>query len=173
MRGFWGRFFIAVEPLTIALVFVVLSAGLVLMHREGAFVIAPIFAGAAVLFSIYATVLMVPVTRAVIDTFGSIWVVDGYVHYRVLVAPQRDPAYFVSVLDHERNVLGEWALDARPAALDRKEPWPALVEFTRYGGILRIDGRSTGVLPDDIPALGIGAPQAFADRLEMERDELA
>jgi hypothetical protein len=37
-----------------------------------------------------------------------------------------------------------------------------MVEFCRYGGILRIDGRSTGVLPDDIPALGIGAPAAFA-----------
>jgi hypothetical protein len=82
-RGFWGRFFIAVEPLTIALCFTGLAAGLLLNHREGAIFIAPIFAGAAVLFSIYAVVLMLSVTRAVVETFGSIWVVDGYVRYRV------------------------------------------------------------------------------------------
>jgi hypothetical protein len=34
---------------------------------------------------------------------------------------------------------------------------PAHVEFSHYGGIHRIDGRSTGVLPARLPALGIGA----------------
>ena len=164
MRGFWGRFFIAIEPFTIAVCFAGLSIGLLANHREGAFVIAPIFAGAAVLFTIYAAVLMVSVTRAVIESFGSIWVVDGYVRYRSREERDRDTEYFVAVLDERRNVLGEWPLDRRPSALDRSDAWPALVEFTRYGGVLRIDGRSTGVLPDDIPALGIGAPQAFAER---------
>jgi hypothetical protein len=168
LRGFWGRFFIAIEPLTIALCFTVLAVGLVVRRQEGAFVIAPIFAGAAILFMIYALVLMIAVTRAVIETFGPIWVVDGYVRYRLHQARNRDPAYFAAVLDHERNVLGEWPLDTRPDALDRVEPWPALVEFTRYGGILRIDGRSTGALPDDIPALGIGAPAAFAARIATQ-----
>jgi hypothetical protein len=163
-RGFWGRFFIAIEPLTIALCFTGLSVALLAQHREGAIFIAPIFAGAAILFMIYAVVLMVPVTRALIEAFGSIWVVDGYVHYRAREARNRDTAYFVAVLDDRRNVLGEWPLERRPAALDRVDPWPALVEFTRYGGVLRIDGRSTGVLPDDIPALGIGAPAAFGER---------
>ncbi len=162
MRGFWGRFFIAVEPLTIALCFTGLSIGLLLRHQEGAIFIAPIFGGAALLFYTYAVVLMMSVTRAVIESFGSIWVVDGYVQYREHLAPNRDPAYYVAVLDEERRVLGEWELDRRPDALDRAEPWPALVEFCRHGGILRIDGRSTGVLPDDIPALGVGAPAAFA-----------
>ncbi len=135
--------------------------GLLYWHRDGAFVIAPIFAGAAVLFFIYAVVLMVPVTRAVIETYSPIWVVDGYVDYREYTARDRDPAYFVAVLDEQRRMLAEWPLDRRPNALDRGEPWPALVEFTRYGGVLRIDGRSTGVLPDDIPALGIGAAGAY------------
>ncbi len=53
--------------------------------------------------------------------------------------------------------LGEWPLGTRPRALDRRELWPALIEFCRYGGILRIDGRSTGVLPEHLPPLGIGA----------------
>jgi hypothetical protein len=168
LRGFWGRFFIAIEPFTIAVCFAGLSIGLLANHREGAFVIAPIFAGAAVLFTIYAAVLMVSVTRAVIESFGSIWVVDGYVRYRSREERDRDTEYFVAVLDERRNVLGEWPLDRRPSALDRSDAWPALVEFTRYGGVLRIDGRSTGVLPDDIPALGIGAPQAFAERERLD-----
>ena len=170
VRGFWGRFFIAVEPLAIAIGFTVLAAGLLLNHREGAIFIAPIFAGAAVLFLIYAVVLMVAVTQAVIETYGPIWVVDGYVDYRAVHAPNRDVRYFVSVLDDQRTVLGEWPLDTRPDALDRHEPWPALVEFTRRAGILRIDGRSTGVLPDDIPALGIGAPEAYARSVAKPED---
>ena len=163
-RGFWGRFFIAVEPLTISLFFAVLAVGLLVRKQDGAVFVAPIFAGASVLFAIYATVLMFSVTRAVIESFGSIWIVDGYVRYRMELVPFQDPAYFVAVLDERREVLGEWPLDRRPDAMDRPDPWPAHVEFTEYGGVLRIDGRSTGVLPDDIPALGIGAPAAFAQR---------
>ena len=33
----------------------------------------------------------------------------------------------------------------------------ARVEYSEYGGIHRIDGRSTGVLPESLPTLGIGA----------------
>src|SRR6202041_1633436 len=98
--------------------------------------IAPIFFVAALLFLAYAIILMLSVTRAVFDTYGSIWIVDGYVRYREHEAPGRDTAYFVAVLDHERDVLGEWPLGSRPAALDRPSPWPALVEFTRAAGIL-------------------------------------
>jgi hypothetical protein len=163
-RGFWGRFFIAVEPLTICLFFAVLAVGLLVRHQDGAIFVAPIFAGASVLFAIYATVLMLPVTRAVIETFGPIWIVDGYVRYRMELVPFQDPSYYVAVLDERGDVLGEWPLDRRPQALDRADPWPAHVEFTAYGGVLRIDGRSTGVLPDDIPAMGIGAPAAYARR---------
>jgi hypothetical protein len=163
-RGFWGRFFIAVEPLTISLFFAVLAVGLLVRKQEGAIFVAPIFAGASVLFAIYATILMLPATRAVLESFGSIWIVDGYVRYRMELVPFQDPSYFVAVLDERGDELGEWPLDRRPDAIDRPDPWPAHVEFTSYGGVLRIDGRSTGVLPDDIPSLGIGAPQAFAER---------
>ena len=161
MRGFWGRLAIAVEPLTIALFFTALSAGMLLRRQEGAILIAPIFGVAALLFLTYAVVLMISVTRAVIETFGAIWVIDGYVRYRASETKFRDVTYLVAVLDEYRNVLGEWPLSQRPPALDRTDPWPSLVEFTTYGGIHRIDGRSTGVLPDELPIFGIGAPQVY------------
>lgn len=167
-RGFWGRLLIAVEPLAIALFFVALSAGLLLRRQEGAIFVAPIFGVAAVLFFIYAAVLMWPVTRALIESFGSIWVVDGYVRYTTRVTPERRASYHVSVLDEHRRVLGEWPLDRRPSMMDRDDPWPALVEFSLHGGIHRIDGRSTGVLPDDLPPLGIGAPHAVARSFDEE-----
>jgi hypothetical protein len=170
LRGFWGRFFIAVEPLAIFLCFGTLAVVLLLRHQEGAIFIAPIFAGAALLFLTYAFVLMLSVTKAVLETFGSIWVVDGYVRYRAHTARDRDTAYFVAVLNERRDVLGEWPLADRPHALEAREPWPALVEFTHHGGILRIDGQSTGVLPDDFPPLGIGAPHAFARAAAERRD---
>ncbi len=33
---------------------------------------------------------------------------------------------------------------------------PAHVEFSAYAGIHKIDGRSTGLLPDTLPTLAIG-----------------
>jgi len=36
---------------------------------------------------------------------------------------------------------------------------PAHVEFSEYGGIHKVDGKSTGVLPDEIPTLAIGISQ--------------
>ncbi len=173
-RGFWGRLLIAVEPLVIALFFVVLVIGMIARHQDGWRFFAPIFAGASLLFFGYAVALMFTVTRALVETFGPIFVVDGYVSYREELVPFRDPIYYVAVLDDRRQLLGEWKLASRSDALERGAPWPALVEFTRYGGILRIDGRSTGVLPDDIPAFGIGAPAAYAERVRPapEEDEL-
>jgi hypothetical protein len=109
---------------------------------------------------------MWPVTRALLETFRPIAVVDGYVRYRAVEIPGCEPTYYVAVLDERQTVLGEWALAARPPALERAEPWPALVEFTRNAGIHRIDGQPTGVLPDDLPPLGIGAPGAYARSIE-------
>jgi len=40
---------------------------------------------------------------------------------------------------------------------------PRLTEFSEYGGVHRIDGRSTGVLPDRIARFGVG----IARRREM------
>jgi hypothetical protein len=157
LRGFWGRLLIAVEPLAIALFFVALCVCLLVRQQEGAIFIAPIFGVAALAFLAYAAILMIPPARALLETFGSVRIVDGYVRYRELVVANRDIRYFVAVLDEERSVLAEWPLRERPRALDRAERWPALVEYTPYGGIHRIDGRSTGTLPDELPAFGVGA----------------
>lgn len=128
MRSFWGRLPIAVEPLTIALYFSVLPVGLLLHHQEGSIFIAPIFGGAALLFFAYAVVLMISVTRALIESYGSIWAVDGSVHYRAHYAPDRDPASYVSVLDERRQVLGEWP--ARPP-LESARPQRTLARLSR------------------------------------------
>jgi hypothetical protein len=175
LRGFWGRFFIAIEPFTIALVFVGLTLALVLLRPTDAPFVGPIFAVAALVFLTYAIVLMVPVTRALLETFGTISIVDGYVRYRVAEAPGGEPMYYVAVLDEQRMILGEWPLAGRPGALDRSEPWPALVEFTPHAGIHRSDGQSTGVLPDDIPPLGVGASDAFGRKkfFELSAEERA
>jgi hypothetical protein len=165
LRGFFGRLSVAIEPLIVALFFSLLPVGLLLRRQESAHLLGPIFGLGAAMFFTYAIALMVPSTRALLDTFGRIYSVDGYVRYRDATRPYEAPSYFAAVLDAHRCVLGEWQLDARPRALDRRELWPALVEFCSYGGILRIDGRSTGVLPEQLPPLGIGAAQqAFADR---------
>ena len=165
LRGFWGRLAIAIEPLIIAGFFCALTIVLLVRQQDGALLIAPIFGVAAVLFLAYAAILMIPPTRALLETFGEVCIVDGYVRYRALLEKDHDPRYFVAVLDERRVVLGEWPLSERPSALDRTDRWAALVEFTPYGGIHRIDGRSTGTLPENFPAFGVGAPDAYTRSL--------
>jgi hypothetical protein len=162
-RGFWGRAIIAVEPLVIAAIFAAMPVLLVLRKQETAKLIGPIFAFASLLFLIYAVVLMTPCTRALLESFGRIYSVDGYVRYRGAARFEDEPpTYYAAVLDPHARVIGEWPLRQRPAAIEKAELWPALVEFTPYGGIHRIDGRSTGVLPDEIPPFGMGV--ALAER---------
>jgi hypothetical protein len=164
LRGFWGRALIAIEPLAIACFFAALPVLLVVRKQETAKLVGPIFAVASLLFLAYAVVLMVPASKALWETFARIYSVDGYVRYRSHARYEYEPpTYYAAVLDAGGELLGEWPLRGRPGALDKADTWPALVEFTPYGGIHRIDGRSTGVLPDDIPAFGIGAAaKAFA-----------
>jgi hypothetical protein len=157
-RGFWGYFFIAIEPAIVALLFAILALTLLARKVESANLVAPIFLCASLAFAAYAIVLLTRPVKALAESFGSIFNVDGYVRYREHRRyPDEPPTYYVAVLDAAQELLGEWPLRQRPAALDRGELWPAVVEFTPYGGIHRIDGRSTGVLPDEFPALGIGA----------------
>ena len=161
-RGFWGYFFIAIEPAIIALLFALLAVTLLLRKQETAVFVAPIFFCASLAFAAYAIVLLTAPVRALAESFGSIFNVDGYVRYRSQRRfADEPPTYYVAVLDAEQQELGEWPLRERPAALDRGDLWPAVVEFTPYGGILRIDGRSTGTLPEEFPAFGIGAPDAY------------
>jgi hypothetical protein len=156
-RGFLGRFTIAIEPFVVGLFFAALPVGLWLRHQDSAIFVAPIFALASIAFTAYAIVLMVPCTRALIETYSPIYVVDGYVRYRRAGGPPTSEAqYFVAVLSSAGEVLGEWPLREWPRAIGDRETWPVLVEFSPYGGIHKIDGRPTGVLPAEISPLGIG-----------------
>ena len=162
MHGFFGRLSIAVEPLIVAVFFAALPIAMMLRKEEITLLLAPIFAFAALTFLAYAIVLMVPSTRAVLETFSPIYTVDGYIRYRASHKPQ--PLYYVAVLSADRETLGEWPLREWPKSIGDRELWPVLVEFSRYGGIHKIDGRPTGVLPAEISPFGVGIARGDADR---------
>jgi hypothetical protein len=162
LRGFFGRLSIAIEPLVVAVFFALLPIGLLLRQQEIALLLAPIFAFAAIAFLAYATALIVPSAHAVLQTFAPIYTVDGYVRYRALRKAQ--PEYYVAVLSADRQTLGEWPLREWPPSIGQRELWPVLVEFSRYGGIHKIDGRSTGVLPAEIAPFGVGVAARDAER---------
>jgi len=154
LRGFFGRLTIAIEPLIVAVFFAFLPIGLLLRRQEVALLLAPIFALAAIAFLAYAIVLIVPSAHAVLETFAPIFTVDGYIRYRT--AQPAQPEYYVAVLSADRELLGEWPLRQWPPSIGQRELWPVLVEFSRYGGIHKIDGRPTGVLPAQIAPFGVG-----------------
>jgi hypothetical protein len=162
LRGFLGRLTIAIEPLLIGVFFGLLPVFLLLRHQEAAVFAAPIFAFAAIAFFAYAIVLMVPPTRAVFQTFEPIYTVDGYIRYRA--ERTATPQFFVAVLDADHHVLGEWPLREWPASIGNRDLWPVIVEFSRYGGIHKIDGHPTGVLPTEISPFGVGIAQDEARR---------
>lgn len=154
-RGFFGRLTIAIEPLLVSIFFLMLPIGLLLRKQEAALFVAPIFAGAAVAFCAYAIFLMVSPTRALLETRSPIFIVDGYLHYR-RDETRNDAPYRVAALDANRETLAEWPLREWPAAIGERLLWPAMIEFSEFGGIHKIDGRATGVLPAEIAAFGIG-----------------
>jgi hypothetical protein len=154
LRGFLGRLTIAVEPFAVALFFAMLPIGLVLRRQEVALLLAPIFGVASVAFLIYAIVLIAPSARALIETFKPIYTVDGYIRYRI--SKDGELTYYVAALDADDTVLGEWPLGEWPRGMGDRQSWPVLVEFSPYGGIHKIDGRSTGVLPTEIAPFGVG-----------------
>ena len=161
---------IAIEPAICFLVFAALTLGLIfhppvpanLADAKGhehdlAIVIAPIFGVAALCFLAYFVAVLVRPIRALAQTFSPIFIVDGYVRYR---KPDRNTDGcqngYVAVLSDERRTVAEWPTIGDLPLVDSVRP--ALIEFSRYGGIHRIDGRSTGVMPESMPALGgIGA----------------
>jgi hypothetical protein len=153
-RGFFGRLTIAIEPLIVALFLALLPIGLLLRQQEVAPLLAPIFAFAAIGFLAYAIALIWPSAHAVLETFAPIYTVDGYIRYRT--SQEAQPEYYVAVLSADRQVLGEWPLREWPSWVGERELWPALVEFSRHGGIHKIDGRPTGVLPAEISPFGVG-----------------
>jgi hypothetical protein len=154
LRGFFGRLTIAIEPLIVAIFFALLPIGMFLRRQEATLMLAPIFGVAAIAFLIYAIVLISPSARALFETFKPIYTVDGYIRYRINKDGQT--VYYVAALDAEHMILGEWPLSEWPRSIGERHTWPVVVEFSPYGGIHKIDGHSTGVLPDEIAPFGVG-----------------
>jgi hypothetical protein len=155
LRGFFGRFFIAIEPIILSLVFVGLVAGLIRMRpHEEALMLAPIFGSAALAFIAYGFALMAAPIQALAHTFSPIYIVDGYVRYRKAHPFDEKAIAYIAALDEHRRLLGEWPIED-----DRHLEWtyPAMIEFSQYGGIHKIDGKATDVLASELPPLGIGA----------------
>jgi hypothetical protein len=165
VNGLLGRLVIACEPLICCFVFGGLTAALIFLHLpsashlthwEAAIVLAPIFGLATLAFSAYAVVLLVAPLRALRQTFQPIYVVDGYVRYRSPdTQSECDSSGYIAVLDEDRRLIVEWPGQGEGMLLH--DVRPALVEFSSFGGIHRIDGRSTGVLPEHLGPLGVGA----------------
>jgi hypothetical protein len=165
LSGLFGRLLIAIEPvicfsvfgaLTAGLIFFPLPAGSRLTHWESAIILAPIFGLAALAFFAYAALLLVAPLRALAQTYAPIFIVDGYLRYR---SPDRrtegNSNGYIAVLSDEGHLVAEWpSLGDVPLADSRR---PALVEFSFFGGVHRIDGRSTGVLPATMSPMGVGA----------------
>jgi len=164
IQGLLGRLVIAVEPgicslvfaaITVALVFFRLPAGARLTRFEAAIVIAPVFAVAALAFLAYAVAVLYAPVRALRQTFSPIYIVDGYLRFRCPDAETEHGSNgYVAVLDDAREVVAEWPTLGQTGHDDEERP--AMIEFTFYGGVHRIDGRETGVLPQSLRPFGVG-----------------
>lgn len=163
LRGLIGRLSIAIEPIICATIFAALTVVpfYIHLHDQNAIgaparfslaqILAPIFGFATVAFLAYATLVLIPPLRAFFKTFTPLFVVDGYVSYRV---DKTATCPYIAVLDHQRIMLHEWKLAQHTDV--RSGIFPALIEFSDFGGVHRIDGRETGVLPETFMPFGIG-----------------
>jgi hypothetical protein len=159
-RGLTGRMAIAIEPL-LGLVFMIfLTWGIVYRSQhvpaEHTLIkIAWIFAiGAVVFFGYFVAVLAAPVI-AYLQTFKPIYKVDGYVRYRERDdTSSEDASGYIATLFEDQTVACEWEFFGREPL--ENHTVPAMTEFSVYAGIHKIDGRSTGLLPESLPTLAIG-----------------
>jgi hypothetical protein len=119
----------------------------------------PLFGVVALAFFGYFVAVLVAPLAAYLQTYKPIYQLDGYVRYR---GPddfsEPGSSGYAAVLFEDSNVCGEWecyGIKRLPSAT-----FPAHVEFSEFGGIHKIDGKSTGVLPDEaLPLLAIGITQ--------------
>ena len=156
--GLMGRLAIAVEPILGTIVFALLTWGVYLraQHTEQSIIVlVPVFAIGALGFTLYGIALMVAPIRAFLQTFGPIYIVDGFVRYRGPDSfSDEDSTGYVAVLFEDHDVACEWEAFGKEHLPDRTIP--ALSEFSIYGGIHKIDGKPTGVLPESTTPLNIG-----------------
>jgi hypothetical protein len=158
MRGVYGRATIAIEPVIVGGVFLALVIGLVL---KGDYLLAPVFSvGVVGAVGWFVSVIRKPM-RAMREMKKPIYIVDGYIRLR---EPDEycedDDAGYIAVMTHDRCVAGEWPL----ADEEERVTYgirPALVEFSLFGGIHTVDGRTTGLVPAHAPPLGVGIAAAL------------
>lgn len=156
--GLMGRLAIAAEPILGTVVFALLTWGIYLRAQhteESIIVLVPVFAVGALGFTLYGIALMVAPIRAFLQTFAPIYIVDGYVRYRGPDAfSDEESTGYVAVLFENGDVACEWEAFGVDRLPDRTIS--ALCEFSIYGGVHKIDGKSTGVLPEQTTPLNIG-----------------
>ena len=158
-RGMTGRFAIAIEPLLGTLFFAALTYGVIWRARiakpHDLWILSPIFGMVALGFAAYFICVMVAPFIAYLQTYKPIYLLDGYVRYR---GPDDDSDLgstgYVAVLFEDREVCCEWECYGTKNL--PSVTLPAMAEFSEFGGIHKIDGKSTGVLPDEVPVLAIG-----------------
>lgn len=159
-RGLSGRFAIAIEPLLGLLFMTFLTFGIVYRSQHVAadhdlIKIAWIFGLGAIAFLGYFIAVLAAPFLAYLQTFKPIYVVDGYVRYREPdEASELDASGYIATLFEDNSVACEWECFGKSHLPNRTIP--ARVEFSVYVGIHKIDGKSTGVLPDEIPPFAVG-----------------
>ena len=161
-RGLTGRFALAIEPLLGMLFMGLLTWGIVYRAQHvpsdaTLIKIAWIFAVGAIAFAGYFVAVLVAPVVAYFQTFRPIYILDGYVRYREPDSERSraDACGYAAALFADRTPAYEWEwLGKKPLP---NVTLPALVEFSIYAGIHKIDGKSTGLLPDEeMPLLAIG-----------------
>lgn len=168
-RGLTGRFALAIEPLIGIAFMTFITLGIVWRahHVESdatLIKIAPIFALGILAFAGYFVAVLIAPFFAYLQTFKPIYVLDGYVRYREPDEHSEiDACGYVAALFPDRSVACEWEWLGKKRLPNATIP--SLVEFSVYAGIHKIDGRPTGLLPDDdLPLLAIGiARDRFRD----------
>jgi len=162
LMGFFGRLSIAIEPMLCGLVFGVITFGVFVAPRlspqwinPDIVVVAPVFGLGVLGCALWALCVMFAPARALAHTLRPIYVVDGYIRYRSRDAGSADDSNgYIAVLTDDRSVACEWPTLGEVELPNTARA--ALCEFSEYGGVHSIDGRSTGVLPSRMPALGVG-----------------
>jgi hypothetical protein len=159
-RGLTGRMAIAIEPLLGLIFMIFLTWGIVYRSQHVAaerdlIKIAWIFGIGAIAFAGYFVAVLVTPFVAYLQTFKPIYVVDGYVRYRKRDdASTEDASGYIATLFEDQSVACEWEFFGKKPLEDLTVP--AHIEFSVYAGIHKIDGRSTGLLPETLPTLAIG-----------------
>ncbi|MGC1381387.1 MAG: hypothetical protein WA814_10255 [Candidatus Baltobacteraceae bacterium] len=160
-RGLTGRFALAIEPLLGVLFMVLLTWGIVYraahVPSDASLIkIAWIFALGAIAFGGYFIAVLVAPFAAYLQTFRPIYILDGYVRYREPDdRSEADACGYVAALFPDRSVAHEWEWLGKRRLPNRTIP--AHLEFSLYAGIHKIDGKPTGLLPDEeLPPLAIG-----------------